>query len=414
MTRRQATMQVISEYSLPLLLGIAGAMFFANFAPDAYSAFLNTPLFSIGHFEATFKHLVNDVFMALFFGLAAKELVESLLPGGCLQNPKKALNPILATIIGAALPALIYLGLVFLFLEDLGLWRGLSIPIATDIAFAWLGARLLFGKGHPAIQFLLLLAVLDDAIGMLVLAIFYPDPTHGFSLPWTGLILAAWGLAYGLRRYNIQHWGWYLGTAGVLSWFGMVQSGLHPALSLAVIVPFIPWPRRDIGLYTQYQESEHHSGPLDRFASQISPIIEYGLLFFGLANAGVQITTDAFTGLTAIIFISLVGGKLLGVTLTSIMGKAAGLAYPHGIRTSHLPALGLLAGIDITVSLFLADRIFGGTPYEDAAKLGPILTLIIPISLLLFYALRKSVSGSHLPSWSTLLRRRSPKDSKSY
>jgi len=413
MTRRQATMQVISEYSLPLILGIAVAMFLANWAPVAYESFLNTPLFHIGPFEATFKRLINEVFMAFFFGLATKELVEAMLPGGCLENPKRALNPILATIVGAVIPALLYVGLVFLFLENTALWKGLSIPIATDIAFAWLGARLLFGPGHPAIQFLLLLAILDDAIGMIVLALFYPNPTHGFVLPWVGLIVVAMAIAYALRKKGVQGWGWYIGSAGVVSWFGMVEAGLHPALSLAIIVPFIPWPKRDLGLYTESTEENEERSPLSCFATQISPFIEYGLFFFALANAGVAITANSFTALTAIIFVSLVGGKLIGISLAAIMGHAAGLSYPQGVRTRHLPILGLLAGIDITVSLFLADRIFGGTPYEDAAKLGPILTLLIPLVLLLFYVLRKTVLGERFASWSTLIRRRTQKP-KSY
>ncbi len=409
-------MQVISEYSLPLISGIAVAMFFANLFPSAYESFLNTPLFHLGNFEATFKHLVNEVFMALFFGLAAKELVEAILPGGCLENPKNALNPIIATIVGAVIPALLYVGLVFLFLDNFALWKGLSIPIATDIAFAWLGARLLFGQGHPAIQFLLLLAVLDDAIGMLVLAIFYPDPTHGFVFPWMGLILVAVALAYLLRRKQVQGWGWYIGGAGLISWFGMVQAGLHPALSLAIIVPFLPWPRRDLGLYTQYTNTEENAdrSPLNRFATHTSPVIEYGLFFFALANAGVFVTTDSFSTLTWIIFFSLVGGKLIGITTASLIGRTMGLSYPQGIQSRHLPALGLLAGIDITVSLFLADRIFGDTPHEAAAKLGPILTLIIPLSILLWYLVRKHFKGHSLPSWHTLIRRRVPGRAKRY
>ena len=121
--------------------------------------------------------IINDVLMALFFAIAAKEVWESMLPGGALSNPRKAATPLMATLGGIVGPALIYFGGAYFsgpeVFEQLG--RGWAVPCATDIAFSYLVARIIFGAGHPAIAFLLLLAIADDAAGLLILAVFYPS-----------------------------------------------------------------------------------------------------------------------------------------------------------------------------------------------------------------------------------------------
>src|SRR5690606_1784890 len=141
----------------------------------------------------------NDIFMALFFGLAAKEIVEAAMPGGALNPVKKAINPLLGTIGGVLGPVGVYFLFVFL-TGNQDIARGWGIPTATDIALAWLVARVVFGVGHPAVSFLLLLAVADDAIGLGIIAIFYPDPEHPVEPAYIAVVAAAMAIAYGLRR----------------------------------------------------------------------------------------------------------------------------------------------------------------------------------------------------------------------
>ena len=129
---------------------------------------------SHGHHEFSIYFLVNDLLMAFFFAIAGSEVWEALLPGGALSNPKKAATPLLATVGGLAGPAAIYIaGCYALGRGDIT--NGWAIPCATDIAFSYLVARFIFGQGHPAIAFLLLLAIADDAAGLVILAIFYPS-----------------------------------------------------------------------------------------------------------------------------------------------------------------------------------------------------------------------------------------------
>jgi NhaA family Na+:H+ antiporter len=373
---------LVREFALPLILGITLALVWANTDMEGYQAMLDTHLFNIFGLHLNTKEVINDIFMAFFFGLASKEIFESFLPGGCLNKPKMAINPILATIGGVAIPALTFVSLTLAFNrpEFLG---GMAIPVATDIAFAWLGARLIFGQSHPAIQFLLLLAVIDDAIGMMILAIFFPTQT--LVLPWLTLTVLAIGGAYLLRRMNIQQWWIYILGPGVVSWLGFALAGLHPALALTCIIPFMPIAKKDFGLYQNPNNcDEKHGACLQDFEHQIKPIIDFGLFFFGLVNAGVVITSSSFGVLTLIIASSLIVGKFIGVTGIALAAKKLGVNPPEGVETKHLPVIGFLAGVDITVSLFLADRVFAGTAFESQAKLGVLLSLAVPASVIIY------------------------------
>src|SRR4051812_32175918 len=123
---------------------------------------------------------VNDIGMALFFALAAKEIVEATAPDGALHPPRRAALPLLAATGGMIGPALIFLTLTVL-LKRPDLAGGWAVPCATDIAFSYLAARVIFGNTHPIIPFLLLLAIADDALGLVIIGVFYPAGTvHPF------------------------------------------------------------------------------------------------------------------------------------------------------------------------------------------------------------------------------------------
>src|SRR6185503_17299321 len=110
--------------------------------------------------------------MVFFFALAAKEVFEATLPGGALASKRRAASPLAAAVGGMVAPALIYVALTST-LGPASLTRGWAIPCATDIAFSAMVARLIFPARHPAIPFLLLLAIADDAMGLVILAAFY-------------------------------------------------------------------------------------------------------------------------------------------------------------------------------------------------------------------------------------------------
>jgi Na+/H+ antiporter NhaA len=219
--------------------------------------FVLVPWSIFGH-PVTFHFLANDIIMVFHFGLAVKEVTEAMLPGGSLNPPSKAANPMFAMLGGVLGPIAVFLLLLVIFFA-LGLFpeehtfemaaSGWGIVTATDIPLAWLAALVVFGHGHPAIDYLLLLAVADDALGMVIIAIFYPMPGYSPKPVWLlltlGGILTAWLLRkwhYRKERVTHQSWTPYVFVAGVMSWIGLLKAHLHPALALVPIVPFMPGP----------------------------------------------------------------------------------------------------------------------------------------------------------------------------
>ncbi len=379
MTVKMPSYSLITEFSLPLMAGIILALVLRNTTPDFYETIASTHIITIGAIEFSFKHIINDVFMAFLFGIASKELVDAVKPGGCLRNKKYSINPILATIGGIAVPAAIYAVLTRVIMPGALDVQGVIMPIATDITFAWLGARVLFGSKHPAVQYLLLLAIVDDVIGMMILAIFYPNPELPIQLSW--LWLSGLGMLSALlfRINNLQQWFPYILVGGTLSWIGMLNAGLHPALALTLIVPFIPSPKCDAGLY-QHMPNSH--SPMQDFEHNMKPVIDFGLFFFGIVNAGILINGGSFTPLTAIIFISAIAGKFIGIFTVAYLAKRSGMPLPEGVGLKDISKIAMLAGVNITVSLFLADSIFGGTQYENPVKMGALLSLLVPLGLM--------------------------------
>ena len=204
-----------------------------------------TEVTAAGHTGTLTLHfLVTDLFMALFFAIAAKEVWEALLPGGALSDPRKAATTLLATLGGIVGPAGLYVVGVLLFSSmNLTSWaelgRGWVVPCATDIAFSYLVARIIVGAGHPAIASLLLLAIADDAVGLVILAVFYP--TGVLALQWLLLSVGAVALRFVFQKVlKLSSFWWYLLIPGALSWFAFYKSGIHPALGLVPIVPAIP------------------------------------------------------------------------------------------------------------------------------------------------------------------------------
>ena len=121
--------------------------------------------------------------------------------------------------------------------------NGWGIPTATDIALAWLVARIIFGNGHPAVNFLLLLAVADDAIGLGIIAIFYPDAHHPVEPLWVLLTVGGMAVAYLMRRAGVRYWLAYVLIAGGMSWVGLGEvrggAGLGPCGDSPVPAPLL-------------------------------------------------------------------------------------------------------------------------------------------------------------------------------
>jgi NhaA family Na+:H+ antiporter len=359
-------MTVVIERSLLLIAGTIAALVWANVAPGPYAAFAHGT-----HF------VVNDVAMVFFFALATKEIVEATHPGGSLSSWREAAVPLFAAAGGMLAPALLYAGAV-LVVDAPELYRGWAIPCATDIAFSYMAARLIFPPRHAAIPFLLLLAVADDALGLIILAIFYPAREVQL-LTFALLLIPAVGLAWLLRRRKVASFWPYVLGAGGLSWAAFYVGGLHPALALVPIVPFLP----SVGRYHELFDDQA-AGPadtLDLFASWWRVPVQIVLFVFGLANAGVPLSSVG--PVTWMVAGALVAGKPLGVLLLTFIGVAAGLKRPGGLTYADTAIVGITAGIGFTVALFFATAAFPPGPILDQAKMGALLSFIAaPIAIL--------------------------------
>ncbi|NKX43109.1 Na+/H+ antiporter NhaA [Roseicyclus persicicus] len=392
----------ITGYSLLLIGGAIIALIWANTNAESYHHFVEFVLiddFFIGHLHddghghvtrtLTLHYLVNDVLMALFFAIAAKEVWEAvILKNGSLRG-KKAATPLIATLGGMIGPISVYLGLAMLFGSETynAVANGWAIPTATDIAFSYLVGRLVFGAGHPAVRFLLLLAIADDAAGLLILAIFYPS---GDLAPvW---LLLSLGAAVGvfvlfnwlprrldrgdqLRprstwvRKTLSFWPYLI--AGCLSWYGFQESGLHPALGLLPIVPTIPHADRAFGIFSAAEEHLHDL--LNQIEHALKYPVEIILGLFGLMNAGVEFSSMGPA--TWLVLAGLLIGKPVGIFLFGwIAAKPMGLGIPQGMRIIDLVVVGCVAAIGFTVSLFVASVAFEGGPVQDAAKMGALFS----------------------------------------
>ena len=381
-----------------LIVGALAGLIWANLDPHSYHAFVDYPLLTggpigalhvgpdgVAHRVLTLHFLINDLLMALFFAIAGAEVWEAVaLKGGALRG-RKAMTPLIATAGGMIGPALIYLVGAALLGSFAALARGWAIPTATDIAFSYLVGRLVFGAAHPAVTFLLLLAIADDAGGLVILAVFYPqgDLAPAWLLLSLGAALAAYLLANRLPRVldrgrpdrpcstavRRRAGAWPYVLAAAASWYGFQQSGIHPALGLLPVIPAIPHADVEFGVFAAAER--HQEDLLNRIEHALRGPVQVVLFFFGLANAGVEFS--AIGEATWLVLLGLILGKPLGIALFGWLAAVSlGLGLPQGMRVSDLVVVGCVAAIGFTVALFVAGVAFPPGPVQDAAKMGAL------------------------------------------
>ena len=363
----------VFDNSLLLLGGTIAAVIWANLDVTSYDR-VTHPL----HFW------VNDVGMVFFFALAAKEVFEATLSGGPLASPRQAFSPLAAAVGGMVAAAVIYLALAST-VGPTELSRGWAIPCATDIAFSAMVARIIFPGGHPAIPFLLLLAIADDALGLMILAVFYPSGPLSLA-PLAILMTAAVLAALWLKRRRIGSFWPYVIGPGSLSWAALHLGGFHPALALVPIVPFMPHSPRDLGLFDPREELQLDT--LNQFEHWWATPVQFVLLFFGLANAGVpfeQVGPGTYFVVAALLL-----GKPIGILLFSGAARLAGAHLPERLHVRDLVVVGIAAAIGFTVSLFFATAAFPGGAALAETKMGALLSFVAaPLALLASRLLRK-------------------------
>jgi NhaA family Na+:H+ antiporter len=346
------------EAATGILLTIATAigLFAANSSwSNIYNEFLNIKLplnFSVLDLskDLSLQDWINDALMAIFFFLIGMELKKEILIGE-LSSPSRVALPAIAAIGGVIFPALIFCYFNWHLSDNL---RGFAIPTATDIAFAY-GIVCLFGKkiANSLKVFLVTLAVLDDLIAILIIAIFY---TSDLKILYLSLALIPFGALILLNFYRCQKIIYYL-LAGVILWFCILQSGIHATIAGVLCGLFIPLKNKNFS--TKNHVHHHKSSVLEIATKKLSPIVNYLILpIFAFANSGVRINFSELNLLEPVflgVACGLFFGKQFGVMLFSFMAIKSRICHlPRNSSWLEFYGIAIFTGIGFTMSLFIS------------------------------------------------------------
>ena len=385
---------------------------------DAYYPvrdFLEAPLaIQVGAFRGSMslEGFINDFLMAIFFLSVGIEL-KFELTAGVLTNPRQAMMPILAACGGVAAPALIYAALNWG-----GAMSGWAVPIATDIAFA-LGIMSLAGdKVAPAAKvFFSTLAIADDLLGIVVIALFYGQTP---SVPWLAAAVLICGGLWMLNLLQVYHARYYI-VLGIVLWFCMLNSGVHATLAGVILAFFLP-VKSDIKLENVqewltirgselddiYDPDTHVLGqhgftntakrvervmhrvtpPLQRVEVSIATLVNFVILpLFAFANAqlrvvGVDPASIVGDPVAQGVFLGLVLGKPLGiVAVTTFLVKIGFSPLPEGSTWGQLLCVGVLGGVGFTMCILISGLSFTAGQEQLVAKCA-VLAASVTASLL--------------------------------
>jgi len=286
------------------------------------------------------------------------------------------------------LPAVLH-GFVVDWLDEPALEIAWPIALTADLALSYFFARLIFGK-HPVIPVVLLIGIASNACAFLAIALFHP--TEDFR-PGRGVLLfaAALAIAIALRRARVRSFWPYLVFAGGASWFAFFTSGLHPALALVPIMPFLPHAPRDPGFFVDADPNAPDA--LSRFEVWWRMPAQMALFFFGLVNAGVPFhSLEAGTwGLPLAVIV----GRPIGLMIGTGIALAAGLHLPHHVGWRELLVVGFTVAIGFSVGLFASAALLPPGQLLAESSMGAILTLIAaPLAFLAARLLRVGRFGS--------------------
>ena len=309
------------------------------------------------------KQWIDDGLMAIFFLLVGLEIKRELVEGE-LSSPKNAILPILAAVGGAIVPAVIYT----IFNHDQASHHGWGIPMATDIAFALAIISLLDKRVPPSLKiFLAALAIVDDLLAILVIAIFYSTELH-----YTYLLYAAGitGLLVVFNRTGVKSvWAYII--PGLFIWYFIHHSGIHATIAGVLVAMTLP---------TTPDATE---SPLEKLEHALANPVNFIIIpLFALVNTNISIHSEMVHGLNTPlglgIILGLFFGKTIGIYLTTWICVKTKLAnLPDMAGWKHMIGVGMLGGIGFTMSIFISMLSFKDPVFIEEAKFAVLIGSLI-------------------------------------
>lgn len=322
------------------------------------------------HLDLSLSTWAADGLLAIFFFVVGVELKHEFVAGS-LRDVKQAGVPMLAAVGGMALPAGIYAAVVVL-AGDPSALSGWAIPAATDIAFA-LAVLAVFGRGLPtAIRtFLLTLAVVDDLLAIVVIAVFY---TEQLKLQYLAASVAVIAIFAVLVRMKKMRW-WLLLPLALLAWALMHEAGIHATIAGVLLGLTVPALRRHGEEHSRTHRVEHRIRPLS--AGIALPVFAFFSAGVSLVGAG-----GIHTVLGQPVVPAIVGGLVLGkvggvLGTTYLVTRLTPLRLPDRIGIRDLLPVGLLAGIGFTVALLIAELSFNDAIHTAGAKAAILMASVL-------------------------------------
>ncbi|MEV4280099.1 Na+/H+ antiporter NhaA [Actinoplanes xinjiangensis] len=316
------------------------------------------------HLDLTLAQWAGDGLLAIFFFVAGLELKREFVAGD-LRDPRRAVMPVAAAVGGMTAPALIYVAINAS--SEGGNLSGWAVPTATDIAFA-LAVLAVISTHLPAAlrTFLLTLAVVDDLLAIVIIAVFY---TSSLSLLPLAVALVPLGLFAVLVQRRVRSW-WLLLPLAAATWVLVHASGVHATVAGVLLGFMVPVLRRGDGDGPGLAEHfEHRWRPLSAgFAVPVFAFFAAGVSVAGAGGLGDALRDPVTIGIVA----GLVVGKCVGVLgSTWLVQRFTRATLGEGVSWWDVLGLALLAGIGFTVSLLIGELAFGvGSESDEHSRIG--------------------------------------------
>ena len=361
----RGAVRFVTDHYLVVPLGAIVAVIWANAAPEGYFGFAQSLSFA-----------VNEIGMALFVALIVQELLEAAMPGGALHTWQRVMLPVIAAIGGAVVAVVVYV--VYLRLVgEVMLEQSWPAACAVDVAFSYFVARIVFRDRAP-VAFALMLATASNLIILPFVAVRFPlAEAHASGVVLIGAALA---IAIAMRIGGLRSFWPYVLIGGPMAWFGFFWSGLQPALSPLLVVPFLLHTPRDLALFADAPSGPHHSGT--HLEHVLTYPVQVVLFFFALVNSGVIV--HHFEAGTWALPIAAIVGRTLGVVIAVQLAVATGFLSPFRRGWREVLVVGLIVSTGFSFALFVAASILPIGALLTQTKMGALSTVLGSALALIF------------------------------